>query len=217
MRPERKAALRRQPLERWVRWAGPVARWSRHRRRLCLSLAGLGVLIGGAWVGGRLVWSAQTAHGLAALRVGMAAREPAAGAVGHLEAAAEHLAGRPRQLALWYLGRAAQQHAPQKALQAYRAMVADAPPAAAAHYLVPFALLKLGQAAERAGDLARARRHYSQAADRPGPAQAAALWAAAQLCEHTHDPEQARLYYRRLLEVSLSPSVKALVEYKLVE
>ncbi len=215
MRPARKATLRRQPLERLARWAGPVARWSRHRRRLCLSLASLGVLIGGAWVGGRLVWSAQTAHGLEALRVGMAAH--AAGAVGHFEAAAAHLAGRPRQLALWYLGRAAEPHDPERALQAYRAMVAAAPPPAAAHYLVPFAWLKLGDAAEQAGDLARARRHYSRAADSPGPAQAPALWAAARLCENTHDPEQARLYYRRFLEVSPSPSLKALVEYKLVE
>lgn len=221
MRPERKAALTRQPIERVSAWARQVSSWSRQRRELLGSLAGVGLVGLVAWGGVSIFWRYQTANGLGALRAGleqMAGEDQAPdaldGAIRHFETAADRLGGQARQLAFWHLGQAYQQQQEfGKAVHAYQAVVADAQPGD--HYLVQLAWLKLGEVAEQDGDIELATSHYTQAAQIDGPTQAQAFLALAKISEKANDHQQAQSYYQKFVGTADNSPLKELIEHKL--
>lgn len=223
MRPERKAALTRQPIERLVVWAQQLSHWSWQRPRLIGSVVGLGLVGLVGWGVLSLVWRHQASSGLDALRAGLEQisapeRDPEAlaGAIQSFETAAELLAGRPRQLAFWHLGHAYQQQdAMDSVIEAYQAVVADA--RHGDHYLVQLAWLKLGALAEDAGDIELATSHYTRAAEIDGPSQAQAFLALAKVFETAGDRQQAQTHYRKFVDTADNSSLKELVEYKLDE
>ena len=221
MRPARKAVLTRHPFERVFEWAGRMVSWSRPRSGLLTAGVGVGVVVLLAWGGVSLVWYYQTASGLEALRSGLAARVEEDSvpdildrAIRHFETAADHLGGQARQLALWHLGHTYQQQWQLgKASQAYQALVADAKHGD--HYLVQLALLKLGEVAEQAGDIALAKSRYMQAAEIDGPTQAQAFLASARIFEKANDREQAQSFYQKFMETANNSPLKELVDNKL--
>ncbi|MCE2486683.1 MAG: tetratricopeptide repeat protein [Desulfurellaceae bacterium] len=223
MRPERKAALTRQPIERLAVWAQQLSDWSWQWRRLIGSVAGLGLVGLVGWGALSLMWHHQTSNGLDALRAGLEQiavpeRDPEAlaGAIQSFETAAELLAGQPRQLAFWHLGHAYQQQQEgDRAVAAYHAVVADA--RHGDHYLVQLAWLKLGALAEDAGDTELAISQYTRAAESDGPIQAQAFLALAKVFETAGDHQQAQTYYRKFVDTADNSSLKELVEYKLDE
>ena len=223
MRPERKVALTRQPIERLTIWAQQFSHWSWQRRRLIGSVAGLGLIGLVGWGALSLFWRHQTSSGLEALRSGLEqTAEPdvdpdaSSGAIQAFETAAELLAGRPRQLAFWHLGHAYQhQDEVDRAVAAYQAVVADAKHGD--HYLAQLAWLKLGALAEDTGDTELATSHYTRAAEVDGPSQAQAFLALAKVFETAGDHQQAQTYYRKFMDTADNSSLKELVEYKLDE
>ena len=223
MRPERKAALNRQPIERLAVWVQQVSSWSQQWRRLIGSVVGLGLVGLVGWGSLSLVWRHQTSSGLDALRAGLEqiaapdlAPETLAGAIQSFETATALLAGRPRQLAFWHLGHAYQQQQEGgRAVAAYQAVVADAEHGD--HYLLQLAWLKLGALAEDAGDIELATSHYTRAAEIDGPSQAQVFLSLAKIFETAEDHQQAQAYYRKFVDMADNSSFKELVEYKLDE
>lgn len=221
MRPERKAALTRYPFEHLSEWARQISSWSQPRQGLLTTVAGVGLVVLVVWGGVSLFWHYQTASGLEALRTGLAASAEEAlipdaldGSIRHFETAAARLGGQPRQLALWHLGHAYQQQREfGKAARAYQAVAADAKHGD--HYLVQLALLKLGEVAEQAGEIALAKSRYMQAAEIDGPTQSQAFLSSARIFEKTNDRTQAQSYYQKFAEMADNSLLKELVERKL--
>jgi TolA-binding protein len=148
-----------------------------------------------------MYWGYQQRQGQQALQQGLLAlqnKDPAT-AVAHFQTAENSFAEvQSRQLALWYLGEAyTAQSQKEAAFEAYGKVASGG---AKANYLEALALFKLGQEAERSGDIALARQRYEGAAGIESPVKGDSLLAVARVAEKAKDSQAARGAYDKFLE-----------------
>ena len=216
MNPERKAKLTQHPIERVSAWVAQIGSWIEgHLRFVGLSAS---LILAVAVVGGGLsvYWSYERESGLAAIRRGLVemSKDQIESAIPYFESAADKLDGHARQLALLKLGEAYEkQDESGKALQAYEGVLKTGR-TEDVHYLVQFALLRLGKVAEEDGDTELARSRYTEAAEIEGPSQSEALLAMAKILEEEDDGEGAKSYYRKYLDSEVNSPLKEVVEQK---
>jgi tetratricopeptide (TPR) repeat protein len=106
--------------------------------------------------------------------------------------------GEARTLALLLLGKAfAEQQQFDAEKHAYERLLEQD---GSQNYLKQLALMKLGHAAERAGDFSRAQELYKEAADLEGPAQGLALLARARVLEEADEDATVQSLYDEFLE-----------------
>jgi tetratricopeptide (TPR) repeat protein len=216
MNPERKAKLRQHPIERVSAWVGQIGSWIEGHLRFVGLGTSLILVVVVMVVGLSVYWSYERESGLAAIRSGFVemSNDQIERAIPYFESAADKLDGHARRLALLKLGEAYEkQDQPGKALQAYEGVLKNGS-TEEAHYLVQFALLRLGKAAEEESDTELARSRYTEAAEIEGPGQLEALLAMAKILEQEDDGEGAKSYYRKYLDSEVNSPLKEVIEQK---
>jgi tetratricopeptide (TPR) repeat protein len=190
--------LRRSRAQSWYRRLGDHVQL--HGRRIVIGVGAVFLVI--VCAGGVFIYNGYKRNqGLRALQEGVQLLRSGTTeeATARLEEAERLLPkGEARSLALLLLGKAfAEQEQFDAEKHAYERLLGQAGPQ---NYIKQLALMKLGHAAERAGDFSRAQELYGEAAELEGPAQGLALLARARVLEQVDEDTTAQSLYDKFLD-----------------
>ena len=193
------------PSARLIEWFRQRSDVIKHYKQLFV----LGSVVAVVFVISGISWAAWThyrhSQGLAHFRAGLLAIESAEYplALVELTQAEEGLGGESRGLAALHLGEAFEKSDQASEAKAAYERVATSPDAGS--YLKQIALLRLGQGAEEAGELAAAAQWYGEASRLDGPSKGEALLALGEALERQASGTVPQAYFDLLDQFPDSP------------